>query len=185
MSQRGLVPAGSGSGTGHQVLLAQQRTLEQRTSASSTTVRESHSRGQETRVSQQTFTSQQHQTSSTHRGKLPYRQPMCLSPAHLGAVPAPFIRARVQSSFPRRFMRDFRKVCPSIEMLSSEIRGFESVERRSEKEREREKLNECELEYFWGPALARPEIDARARREAAAGYVKKKSPAKTDIGQSV
>lgn len=62
MSQRSIVPAEK------QVLLAQQRTVEQRSSASSTTVRESHTRAQETRVSQQTFTSQQHSTNTTHRG---------------------------------------------------------------------------------------------------------------------
>ena len=65
MSQRSIVPAGE-----KQVLLAQQRTMEQRSSASTTTVRESHTRAQETRVSQQTFTSQQHSTNTTHRGTL-------------------------------------------------------------------------------------------------------------------
>jgi len=64
--QRGLVPAASGQ---DQVqLLAQQRTMEQRSSASSTTIRESHTRAHgETRVSQQTFTSQQQSTNTTHR----------------------------------------------------------------------------------------------------------------------
>ena len=66
MSQRSLVPAEK------QVLLAQQRTVEQRSSASTTTVRESHTRAQETRVSQQTFTSQQQSTNTTHRGKLTF-----------------------------------------------------------------------------------------------------------------
>jgi len=50
-----------------QVLLSQQRTMEQRSSTSVTTVREAHSRGQETRVSQQTFSSQQHSTNTTNR----------------------------------------------------------------------------------------------------------------------
>ena len=70
--QRGLVPAASGQ---DQVqLLAQQRTMEQRSSASSTTIRESHTRAHgETRVSQQTFTSQQQSTNTTHRGTVPTR----------------------------------------------------------------------------------------------------------------
>ena len=64
MSQRSIVPAEK-----QQVLLSQQRTMEQRSSASTTTVRESHTRGQETRVAQQTFTSQQQSTNTTHRGQ--------------------------------------------------------------------------------------------------------------------
>ena len=69
--QRSVVPGGgpgsAGSST-QQVLLAQQRTVEQRSSASTVTVREAHTRAQETRVSQQTFTSQQQTTNTTHRG---------------------------------------------------------------------------------------------------------------------
>lgn len=143
MSQRGLVPAGSGQ----QVLLAQQRTLEQRTSASSTTVRESHSRGQETRVSQQTFTSQQHQTSSTHRGK------------RREARSFPWSRARLSPV--RR--RDFPAVPPGGSPREPGRRG------------EGQRHVGRELEYFWARALARPEIDARARPNRLPGREQKES----------